>query len=364
MAKNCGQLYSSYYLCYMKMTLKEIAKLVGGEVEGDENVEISGPSKIEEGEKGTLTFLGNQKYEKYLYTTNASAVLVDRNFQPRKEISTNLIRVENVYEAIGELLRRFDNATSLPEGIDGQSKISELAQISENARIGAFVFIGDNATIGDYVSIHPHVYIGPGVHIGDHTILYPGARVMHDCEIGKNCIIHPNAVIGSDGFGFAQNEKGEFTKVSQTGNVIIEDEVEVGAASTIDRATLGSTIIHKGAKIDNQVQIAHNVKVGKNTAIAAQAGIAGSSRIGENCLIGGQAGVVGHVSVEDGTQVQAQSGIASSTKQAGRKLYGSPALDYNNYLRSYVAFSKLPQHLQKLKELEDRIAELESKTGK
>lgn len=353
--------YLSYYLCGMNMTIEEIAGLVNGQVEGNTDDQIHGPAKIEEAEKGTLTFLANMKYEDYLYSTNASAVLVDKNFSPKKKVNPVLIRVENVYSAVSLLLNHFNTNINLSEGIDERAFVSENATVAGSARVGANVYIDENAEIGEHVFIHPQVYIGANVKIGEHTVIYPGVKIMHGCEIGMQCIIHPNAVIGSDGFGFAQNDEGRFTKVSQTGNVVIEENVEIGAAATIDRATMGSTLIKKGVKIDNQVQIAHNVTIGENTAIAAQAGIAGSSKVGPNCLIGGQVGIVGHIQIDEGTQIQAQSGVASSTKQPFRKLYGSPALEYNDYLRSYVGFSKLPDHLQKIRDLERRLVELEAK---
>ena len=364
MAKNCEEHSSTSYLYDMKMTIQDIAEAVNGKVEGNASIVIHGPSKIEEGEEGTISFLGNMKYERYIYSTEASAVLVDKNFQPKKKLTTNLIRVDNVYEAVGELLKRFEASNNVSVGVDSTAKVDKNVEIGSGVAVGAFAYIGENSTVEEGSIIHPQVYIGPNVSIGRDTVIYPGVRIMQGCQIGNNCIIHPNAVIGSDGFGFAQNEQGHFTKVSQTGNVILEDEVEIGAAATIDRASLGSTIIHKGVKIDNQVQIAHNVKVGSNTAIAAQAGIAGSSKIGENCLVGGQAGIVGHIEVDDGTQIQAQSGVAASTRKKGRKLYGSPALDYNDYLRSYVIFSNMPKYLKKIRDLEARLEALEQPNGK
>jgi UDP-3-O-[3-hydroxymyristoyl] glucosamine N-acyltransferase len=345
----------------MKITIAEIADLVDGTVEGNEKEYIHGPAKIEEAGSGELTFLANMKYEKYIYETQASAVLVDKSFTPKNQLDTTLIRVNNVYQAVGSLLKQFEQNITVAEGIDNTAFVSDSAKVANTASIGAMAYIAEDVEIGEHVVIHPHVYIGKNVKIDQHTVLLPGVRIMHDCEIGARCTIHSNAVIGSDGFGFAQDEQGEFSKLSQTGNVRIYDDVEIGAATTIDRATMGSTVIEKGVKIDNQVQIAHNVVIGKNTAIAAQAGIAGSTKIGPNCLLGGQVGIVGHIEIDEGTQIQAQSGVASSTKKTGRRLYGTPALDYNDYLRSYVAFSKLPSQLRKIQEMEDRIHDLEAK---
>lgn len=347
------------YLSEMNWTIAQIAETIGGKVEGDDTIEIFGPSKIEEGSPGTLTFLGNLKYESFLYKTKASAVLVPEEFQPKEKVEVTLIRVRNVYEALGALLKAIEKGPSVAKGIDQTAIVIKGAKVSDEASIGAFVYIGEGAIIEENVIIHPHSYIGDGAIVKAGSELRPGVRIMHQCMVGRNCLIHSNTVVGSDGFGFSQTTDGAYQKLSQTGNVVIEDDVEIGANVAIDRATMGSTLIKEGVKIDNLVQIAHNAIIGKNTAMAAQVGVAGSTKIGERCIIGGQVGIVGHLNIEDGTMIQAQSGVASSTKGTDTKLYGTPAIAYNQYLRSYVAFSKLPDYIQKIRELEQRIKQLE-----
>jgi len=343
----------------MNWTVAQIAETIGGKVEGDDTIEIFGPSKIEEGSPGTLTFLGNLKYEPFLYKTNASAILIPEDFQPKEKVEATLIRVSNVYEALGALLKAIEKGPSVAKGIDQTAIVLKGAKVSDEASIGAFVYIGEGAIIEDNVIIHPQSYVGDGAIVKSGSELRPGVRIMHQCVVGRNCLIHSNTVVGSDGFGFSQTTNGAYQKLSQTGNVVIEDEVEIGANVAIDRATMGSTLIKEGVKIDNLVQIAHNAIIGKNTAMAAQVGVAGSTKIGERCIIGGQVGIVGHLNIEDGTMIQAQSGVASSTKGTDTKLYGTPAIGYNQYLRSYVAFSKLPDYVQKIRELEQRIKQLE-----
>lgn len=339
----------------MYVTAREIALLLGGKVEGDPEVKVNRPSKIEEGGKGTISFLANPQYEEYAYTTDADILLVSNDFTPRKSIQSTLIRVARVYEAVAQLLEHFSPADkSGAGGISPQAFIHEKAVLGEGCSVGPFAVIEEGATIGKQVVIHPQVYIGPNVSIGDRSLLYPGVRIYRDCVIGAGCILHSNAIIGSDGFGFAPTEDGSYRKIAQVGNVVIEDEVEIGSNTTIDRGTMGSTLIRKGVKLDNLIQVAHNVQIGENTVIAAQAGIAGSTRIGKNCQIGGQVGIVGHIQIADNTRIQAQSGINRSLLEANGAWYGSPALSYRDFLRAYALFKNLP-------ELEKRLLELEKK---
>lgn len=281
----------------MKFTAAQIAGILEGEVEGNPEVVVSKLSKIEEGIPESLSFLSNPKYTQYIYTTKASAVIVDKNFKAENEINTTLIRVDDAYKSFSKLLEYYNQVKMNKTGIEQPVFISESANHGENIYIGAFAYISDNVKIGDNVKIYPNVYIGDNVIIANNVTLFSGAKIYSDTQIGNNCVIHSSAILGADGFGFSPNEKGEFIKVPQTGNVIIEDNVDIGAATSIDRATLGSTIIRKGVKLDNQIQIAHNVEIGKNTVIAAQTGIAGSTKIGENCMIGGQVGIAGHLSI-------------------------------------------------------------------
>ena len=338
----------------MKFTAAQIAGILEGEVEGDPEVEVSKLSKIEEGMPESLSFLSNPKYTPYIYTTKASVVIVDKNFKAENKIDATLIRVDNAYKSFSKLLEYYNQVKMNKTGIEQPVFISESAHYGENIYIGAFAYIGDNVKIGDHVKIYPNVYIGDNVTIGNKVTLFSGAKIYSDTQIGNNCVIHSSAILGADGFGFAPNEKGEFIKVPQTGNVIIEDNVDIGAATSIDRATLGSTIIRKGVKLDNQIQIAHNVEIGKNTVIAAQTGIAGSTKIGENCMIGGQVGIAGHLSIGNNVRVQAQSGIGRNVKD-NETLQGSPALTYNDYNKSYVHFKNLPKIINRLNTIEKNI---------
>ena len=338
----------------MKFTAAQIAGILEGEVEGDPEVEVSKLSKIEEGIPESLSFLSNPRYTPYIYTTKASAVIVDKNFKAENKISATLIRVDDAYKSFSKLLEYYNQVKMNKTGIEQPVFISESANYGKNIYIGAFAYIGDNVKIGDHVKIYPNVYIGDNVTIGNKVTLFSGAKIYSDTQIGNNCVIHSSAILGADGFGFAPNEKGEFIKVPQTGNVIIEDNVDIGAATSIDRATLGSTIIRKGVKLDNQIQIAHNVEIGKNTVIAAQTGIAGSTKIGENCMIGGQVGIAGHLSIGNNVRVQAQSGIGRNVKD-NETLQGSPALTYNDYNKSYVHFKNLPKIINRLNTIEKNI---------
>lgn len=343
----------------MKFSAEQIAGIINGKVDGNPSVQVGALSKIEEGTPGSLSFLANPKYEEHIYKTESSICIVNNSFKPSSELpkSLTLIKVDDAYACFAKLLEFYDTLQKEEPRIEANSFIDETAKVGDNLFLGASSYVGKNAVIGDNVSIHPNVTIGPNVSIGDGTIIYPGATVYRDCSIGMNCTIHSGAVIGADGFGFAPNEKGEFQKIPQIGNVILEDFVDIGANSTIDRATLGSTIIRKGAKIDNLVQIGHNVEVGSNTAMAAQTGIAGSTKVGNNVLIGGQVGMAGHLKIGNGVRIAAQSGLGGDVKD-GKKIMGSPAFDSDEYKQSYLGFRRLPRILSRLKDLEDKIKAL------
>lgn len=335
----------------MELTTGAIAELLHGILEGDAQTLIVKPSKIEEGEKGSISFFHNEKYETFLYTTKASAILVDKNFVPKKPLAPTLIRVENVYSAVALLLDKFgetEKLAELPE-ISSKAEVHETAQLGFHVSVGHFTLIGKHTLIGDSTTIGSNVNIGNNVKIGAHCIIKSGVRILDNCILGDFCIIHNNAIIGSDGFGFALQSDGTYKKVAQLGNVEIGNDVEIGANTTIDRATMGSTRISDGVKLDNLIQIGHNVEIGKNTVIAAQSGIAGSTKIGANCRIGGQVGISGHLEIADGTQIQAQSGVSSSTKEPNKFLFGYPAIDYKDYIRSYAVFKKLPELYKKLR---------------
>ncbi|WP_299049095.1 UDP-3-O-(3-hydroxymyristoyl)glucosamine N-acyltransferase [uncultured Polaribacter sp.] len=338
----------------MKFTAQQIADILEGNVVGNPDEEVSKLSKIEEGEKGSLTFLSNPKYNPYLYTTNASIAIVNQSFEPEKEVSTTLIKVENAYKAFSKLLEFYNQVKNNKVGIEQPNFISESAKIGDNIYLGAFSYIGNNAVVGDNVKIYPNSYIGDNVTIGDDCIIFSGVKIYSETQIGNHCKIHSGAIIGSDGFGFAPNDKGEYKAIPQIGNVIIEDFVDIGSSSTIDRATLGSTIIRQGVKLDNQIQIAHNVEVGKNTVIAAQTGIAGSTKIGENCMIGGQVGIVGHIVIGNNVKIQAQSGISKNLKD-GDVVQGTPAFGYSDFNKSYVHFRNLPKIAATLNNIEKEV---------
>jgi len=335
----------------VKFTAQQIADILEGDIVGDADVKVSKLAKIEEGVEGTLTFLANPKYTTYIYSTKASITIVNKTFEPEDNITTTLIKVDDAYKSFSKLLEYYNQVKLNKFGIEQPSFIAESSAYGENIYIGAFSYVGENVTIGDNVKIFPNAYIGDNVKIGDNTIIFAGAKIYSECLIGNHCVINSGAIIGADGFGFAPNEKGEYQKVPQTGNVILEDFVDVGAATTIDRATLGSTVIRRGVKLDNQIQIAHNVEIGKNTVIAAQTGIAGSTKIGENCQIGGQVGIVGHITIGDNVKIQAQSGIGRNVKD-NEVLQGSPALAYGDYNKSYVHFKNLPKIIKKFNDLE------------
>lgn len=345
----------------MKITVRDIANLVNGDIIGDADAIIMAPSKIEEGQPGTVSFFSNPKYESYLYTTKATAILIQKDFALKNQVNSSLILVENVQEAFGKLLQTFNYQPTPTHLISKLASVHDSVTLGENTQVGDFVVIKNNTVIGSDCTIHDQVYIGEHVVIGDHTIIYPGVKIYRHTVIGSHCIVHSNTVIGSDGFGFSPNSEGSFTKIPQIGNVVIEDNVEIGANSVIDRATLGSTVIKKGVKLDNLIQIAHNVTIGNNTVIAAQTGVAGSTSIGENCLIGGQVGIAGHIKIVENTMIQAKSGISGDIKQPGRKLYGYPALDYQNYLKSYAYFKNLDKLVDKIRKLEKELDFIKTK---
>ena len=342
----------------MTFSAQQIAMMVGGKVEGNERVAVGSFGKIEEATEGQLSFLANPKYEDYLYSTGASIIIVNEKLTLRQKVDATLIRVADAYNAFAQLLAKYQQLQLQQlEGRQEPSFVHETAIVGNGVFIGAFAYISQKAKIGNGVKIYPQVFIGDDVAIGDGTILHAGVRIYNQCSIGKNCVIHGGTVIGADGFGFAPQADGSFQKVPQIGNVVVEDQVEIGANTTIDRATIGSTIIRSGAKIDNLVQIAHNVEIGANTVIAAKAGISGSTKIGRNVMIGGQAGVVGHIKIGDGARINAQSGVSKSLDN-GKAVTGSPAHDYNAALRSQALSRKLPEMDGRIKELERQLNEL------
>ncbi len=343
----------------MTFTASQIALLVNGRVEGDANMVVNSFGKIEEAKEGQLAFLANLKYEEFLYTTKASVILLSENYLLKHPIASAIIRVPDAYNAFATLLSKYEEILSQQlTGIQEPSYISTTAKLDNTVYVAAFVYIDENVVVEKNTKIHSSVCLGRNVKVGANTVLHAGVKVYHDCVIGNNVTIHAGTVIGSDGFGFAPQADGTFSKVPQLGNVIIEDNVEIGANTTIDRATIGSTIIHKGAKLDNLIQIAHNVEIGQNTVIAAQAGISGSTKLGKNIMMGGQAGIVGHLTIADGSKINAQSGVSKSIKVPNTAVTGTPAYDYNNSLRSQAISRNLPDLDKRVKELEKLITEL------
>lgn len=334
----------------MKFTAEQIAGILNGTVVGNPEVQVSKLSKIEEGTEGSLTFLANPKYINFIYETKASITIVNESFEPENPITTTLIKVEDAYKSFSKLLEFYNQVKNNKTGIEVPCVLSETAKHGDNFYLGSFSYIGENVKIGNNVKIFPNCFIGDNVIIGDNCFVFAGAKIYSETEIGKNCTIHSGCIIGADGFGFAPNESGSYDKVPQIGNVIIEDNVDIGACTTIDRATLGSTIIRNGVKLDNQIQIAHNVEIGENTVIAAQSGVAGSTKIGKNCMIGGQVGIAGHLTIGNNVRIQAQSGIGRNIKD-NETLQGSPALAYADYNKSYVHFKNLPKIVSELNEL-------------
>lgn len=343
----------------MEFQAKDIAALLGGTVEGDPEATVSNVSKIEEGKPGTLAFLANPKYEHYIYTTGATIVLVNEDFKPLRPCPCTLVRVKSAYDAIATLLQMFESMKPKPVGIEQPSYVSESATLGENPYVGAFAYVGRDARIGNNVKIYPQAYVGDGVTVGDGTVIYAGVKVYAGCVIGKNCILHSGAVIGADGFGFVP-EGDYYKKIPQIGNVVLEDNVEIGANTCVDRATMGATRICEGVKLDNLIQIAHNVVIGRNTVIAAQSGVAGTAKVGENCVFGGQVGIIGHLEIGDGTQIAAQSGITNNVAK-GSVLRGSPAFDLPYYQKCYVVFRKLPELYSQLRDLQKEVKDLKAK---
>ncbi|WP_029034900.1 UDP-3-O-(3-hydroxymyristoyl)glucosamine N-acyltransferase [Salinimicrobium terrae] len=337
----------------MKFTATQIAGILDGEIEGNPQAEVDRLAKIEEGTAGSITFLANPKYTSFIYSTKATITIVSDNFKAEDGLSTTLIKVKDPYTAFSKLLEYYNQVKLNKSGVEQPSFISDSATYGENFYLGAFSYLGEQVRIGNNVKIFPNTYIGDNVQIGNDVTIYPGAKIYSETIVGDNCVLHGGVIIGADGFGFSPNQEGVYSKVPQIGNVIIEDNVDIGAGTTIDRATLGSTIIRKGVKLDNQIQIAHNVEIGENTAIAAQTGVAGSSKIGKNCLIGGQVGIAGHIHIGDRVKVQAQSGIGRNIKD-DEVIQGSPAFGYNEWNKAYVHFRKLPK-------IEDRLTQLEKK---
>ena len=347
----------------MQFTAGQIAALIKGNIEGEAGVTVSSFGKIEEAGGSQLAFLANPKYEDYLYTTGASIIILNETLELKHPLKATLIRVKDPYSAFATLLDKYQQMkTQALSGIQEPSYIHATAKMGDQVFIGAFVFLGEKVILGNGVKIFPNSYLGNNVVIGDNTIIHPGVKIYHDCIVGQNVKIHAGAVIGSDGFGFAPQADGSFIKVPQIGNVVIEDNVEIGANSTIDRATMGSTIIKTGVKIDNLVQVAHNVEVGHNTVIAAQAGVSGSTKIGKNVMIGGQAGIVGHIQIADGTKINAQSGVSKTIKSPNTAVTGSPAFEYTSALRSQAVNRNLPELEKRLSELEHIIKSLRQST--
>lgn len=343
----------------MQFSAAQIAVLISGTVEGNPDVLVGSFGKIEEAEAGQLSFLANPKYEDYLYTTSASIIIVNDSLELKQPVTAALIRVKDAYSAFATLLSKYQELkTQQLVGRQEPSYVSSSAKLGEGVFIGAFAYIGENVTIGNQVKIFPQVFIGNNVTIEDNSIIHPGVKIYHDCKIGKQVTIHAGTVVGSDGFGFAPQADGSFKKVPQIGNVVVENGVEIGANATIDRATIGSTIIKAGAKLDNLIQVAHNVEVGNNTVIAAQAGVSGSTKIGSNVMIGGQAGIVGHISIADGSKINAQSGVSKSIKLPNTAVTGSPAFDYTSALRSQAVSRNLPELERRIKELEQIVKSL------
>ena len=345
----------------MEFTAATIAGFLNGEIEGNPDIKVNTIAKIEEGHSGALSFLANPKYEHYIYETKSSVVLVNKSFVPTANIDATLIRVENSYEAFASLLRLVDQARPRKKGIHPTAIIEASAKVGSDVFIGPYAYIGENCVVGDGCSIYPQVYIGDNTKIGNNCTINPGVKIYHDCLLGEGCIIHAGTVIGSDGFGFAPQSDSEFMKIPQLGNVVLEDHVEIGANVTIDRATIGSTIIRKGVKLDNLIQIGHNVEIGENSVMAAQTGISGSTKVGKNCMFGGQVGLAGHIKIANGTKIGAQGGILGNIKEENTAIIGSPAIEVRQFFKSSVIFKKLPDMMLKIDSLEKEIESLKKK---
>jgi UDP-3-O-[3-hydroxymyristoyl] glucosamine N-acyltransferase len=338
----------------MEFTAQQIAEYLNGEVVGNPEVTVNTLSKIEEGTPGSLSFLANPKYNQYIYNTEASIVIISNEFEAEAEIAATLVKVDDAYGAFATLLKMYNQVKHQKTGVEQPSFISESATVGKDTYVGAFAYLGDNVKVGNSTKIYPHVFLGDNVEIGENCLILPGVKIYADCKVGSEVTIHAGTVIGSDGFGFAPNSENSYDKVAQIGNVIIEDHVEIGSNVSIDRATLGSTIIHKGVKLDNLIQIAHNVEIGENTVIASQSGVAGSTKLGKNAMIGGQVGVIGHLNIGDNVKIAAQSGIGKDLKD-NEVVQGSPAFGYGEYQKSYVYFRKLPQMAKDIHNIEKKL---------
>ncbi|HDZ41230.1 MAG TPA: UDP-3-O-(3-hydroxymyristoyl)glucosamine N-acyltransferase [Bacteroidetes bacterium] len=345
----------------MKFTTKEIAQYINGDIEGDPGIIIDSVARIEEGHKGALSFLSNMNYEKYLYTTGSSAVIVNRDFRPASPVKATLIRVDNSYEAFAALLTVYEQSKPRKKGIHPTAVIESTAKLGKDVYVGPMAYVGENVILGDRCAVYPHARIGDNCRLGNDTMIYPGVTVYHECIIGNNCTVHAGSVIGSDGFGFAPQSGENYKKIPQIGNVILEDNVEIGANVVVDRATMGSTVIRKGVKLDNLIQIGHNVEVGENTVMAGQTGIAGSTKIGRNCMFGGQVGITGHVKIADGTKAAAKSGVNSNILKENTTVYGSPAFEYRKAQLSWIIFRRLPELKQQVERLEEEIKEIKNR---
>ena len=346
----------------MEFKAKQIAEFIQGRVEGDENAIVNTFAKIEEGVPGAISFLSNPKYTHYIYETKSSVVLINEDVELEKPVSATLIRVKNAYECVAKLLQLYDSMKPKKTGIDPQASVSPKATVGKDVFIGAFAVIGDGVVIGDGSQIYPHTVIGDGVTIGENCLLYPNITVYQGCKLGNNVTIHAGSVIGADGFGFAPNTEG-YDKIPQIGIVIIEDNVEIGANTCVDRSTMGQTVIHKGVKLDNLIQVAHNCEIGENTVMSAQVGMAGSTKIGSWCMVGGQAGFSGHIHVADKTFIGAQCGVIKNTKGNGESLIGSPAMDPKMFFKAKAIYAKLPDMYRQIAQLQREIDELKKSAG-
>jgi len=347
----------------MEFSAQQIAEVLKGTIEGDSQVKVTNFSKIEEGKPGTLTFLANPKYEQYIYHTQASIVLVNHNFTPTEPINTTLVKVENAYTALAVLLKMVEQLKSQKTGIDSTAYIAKSAQFGEDCYVGNFAYIGENAKIGKKCLIYPYVYIGDGAVIGDNTIIYPHTTIYESCVVGSSCIVHAGVVIGADGFGFAP-DGDNYNKIPQLGNVIIEDHVEIGANTTIDRAVMDSTIVRRGVKLDNLIQIGHNAEIGENTVMAAQVGIAGSVKVGKHCMLGGQAGLAGHIHITDNVTIGAQAGVIGNIKEEHSTVLGAPSIDAKQFMRSSAVFNRLPDIYRTIGQLQREIEQLKKEINK
>ncbi|MBQ8673825.1 MAG: UDP-3-O-(3-hydroxymyristoyl)glucosamine N-acyltransferase [Bacteroides sp.] len=346
----------------MEFSAKQIASFIQGEILGDENATVNTFAKIEEGRPGALSFLSNPKYTPYIYDTQASIVLVNKDFQPEREIKATLIKVDNAYESLAKLLTLYEQSKPRPKGIDPLAFVAETAKLGKDVYVGPFAYVGDHAEVGDGTAIHPHATIGCGTKVGAGCIIYPHATVYQDCRIGNRCVLHAGAVIGADGFGFAPTPQG-YEKIPQIGIVVLEDDVEIGANTCVDRATMGATVVHKGVKLDNLVQIAHNDEIGAHTVMAAQVGVAGSTKIGEWCMFGGQVGIAGHIQIGSKVNLGAQSGVPGSIKE-GQQLIGTPPMEMKPYFKSQAVFRRLPDMYQELNALRRELNELKQQLNK